>query len=559
MKMNEMPETLNPRINLLETDDLGISSVDVSAYWDKRFPPIAGGSGLLDEASAELDEALGTSTLDAGDLEDIDLEPGGRFAEWFNNATDGLNNWLDNLGGNIAGQWNNLRQWLQRQAQQQQPGQAAEAPAQPRRGFHLPFPSFGRRRPQAPEQPAAALGVPEQAPANPGEGRQTLFTVFDRIVNSLKTKGQEVTASVGGNLRDRLSKVKVTKEKMKKVTADWGPEAVAAIIGATGGVLAAATLKNRELFMAAEGTAVFLSAISTLAYVVGDARGPEAIPAAEKDYQRPVRALQKLCSDKALRRGARVLAVGAGAFAIAGGSTKIAEIFTDLLGRAPDAAQQPTGPVNFGDAGPVRADDWAQQAHAAVQQVTQSVQPDAATAGASVPGSTEAWTHYAQTVAEETQQMADATQGAADIAAKHTAEAVKEAAVKAVTELASSPSVVGGKELFGGTVLGHELDFVKNLPGIDHVQPVANALKNLTASFGDDNWKHIGPETAVKLTNRDMATWVANQLDTVIGRDPSTFDPFHKLLWEIGVAGRHATSSELASIANNYVATVVVP
>lgn len=119
---------------------------------------------------------------------------------------------------------------------------------------------------------------------------------------------------------------------------------------------------------------------------------------------------------------------------------------------------------------------------------------------------------------------------------------------------ASTSAPVAGQDLAGGTVLSHELEFIKGLGDINHVRPVANMLKNFDAILSQPQaFVEIGPDDKAQLINRELAPWLARQLDGVVGGDPSTFDQNRKLLWDIGVAGRRATQEEFGQIVRWFV------
>lgn len=153
----------------------------------------------------------------------------------------------------------------------------------------------------------------------------------------------------------------------------------------------------------------------------------------------------------------------------------------------------------------------------------------------------------AQTAVDQAVNAANQiVQQAADTAAAQTA------ARQAAETLASTPVAEIGKNLAEGTVWSDALTFARSLR-LDHTVPVANAMKNFAYAFSQPQpFTGIGPESSVNLLNRDVATWLAGQLNGIIGKNPSELDSLQRMIWEIGYAGRQATASDLTQLAKEY-------
>lgn len=147
-----------------------------------------------------------------------------------------------------------------------------------------------------------------------------------------------------------------------------------------------------------------------------------------------------------------------------------------------------------------------------------------------------------EVAAQEAREMADAAQGAAEIVARHVAEA----------QAATSVGITGG-ELSGGTIWGNELEFVKQL-GVHHVEPVTNLLKNFSKVLAQAQPPtEIGPTDTAYVINRDVAGWAAGQADKLYGMDPSSMTSWQKALWEIGRGLREANWRDLQAVTEEFV------
>ena len=127
---------MKPEAEILPSQALltSLFTEDGGFNWDKveqMTRNIAGNDATtgLNFGGLELDGPEGEEAADGETgLDFSQLEPGGRLEEWFNNARDGLTNWLGGLGGNLTDRWDILRQAAQRFMPQGQT-QGAEAPA----------------------------------------------------------------------------------------------------------------------------------------------------------------------------------------------------------------------------------------------------------------------------------------------------------------------------------------------------------------------------------------------------------------------------------------------
>ncbi len=156
---------------------------------------------------------------------------------------------------------------------------------------------------------------------------------------------------------------------------------------------------------------------------------------------------------------------------------------------------------------------------------------------------------------EAIQQAVQAAAQQAEAAAEQAAAASAQAAevARQAAEAAQVPAQTMAKDLAGGTIWGHEAEFVRGL-GIGHENVATNALKNLDYGLkaAGQIFSRLNPEEVVKLVNRDVAAKIAEAASNLIGRDPSILSPIDKLLWDIGVAGRQATPAEAAEIIKSF-------
>lgn len=137
--------------------------------------------------------------------------------------------------------------------------------------------------------------------------------------------------------------------------------------------------------------------------------------------------------------------------------------------------------------------------------------------------------------------------------AEEAAEAARVATQQAAIEATQAPLEMLGRDLAGGDIWSQALKTAGEL-GVRHVVPVANLIKNLDYVFEQaQSFRHIGPEDMVNLVNPKLAAWVGQELDKIVGMDPSTLTGYKRLLWDIGVSARHAVPADLEELSKAFV------
>lgn len=228
------------------------------------------------------------------------------------------------------------------------------------------------------------------------------------LINKFRRKD---AAAAAVPIVSRAERVRALREGTKQFVEQHGLGLAMSLAGMAGVGVGAMVVSPESIGIvnafSMELSALGVATTSMLGVMIGDSRGPEFIPSAEKAYQRPIRAIQRLCSQRAVRSGLFVVGASSAGFAVGGMGRIVVDILQVIQQGAGAGTPEPGNLANVWSPEPGAAADW----EARRQAVGQLVQ----VGGQAIPGETV--TDVAKIVSQSETAFAQAGQTLSSISA----------------------------------------------------------------------------------------------------------------------------------------------